>query len=197
MLNDNTVNLSDFNKGKHSALKVVFYEMYKPMWSLACKIVRMANKEIAEEIVLDAMQATFSRCHKFTSVENIIGYLFIAVRNRAINYNKSKEAAKNNHCYYDEEDTDIIIDNDDNFLLLELTFKEELIKQLYEYIESLPDTCKRIMWLLLEDKTPTEIALKLGIATQTVYAQKNIAIGKFKNLFNQNKQSKNERRSNH
>ena len=54
-----------------------------------------------------------------------------------------------------------------------LTIREELIRQLYRYIEELPKEAQKIMKLSLEGMSGNEIAEKLNISVYTVKSQKN------------------------
>ena len=54
-----------------------------------------------------------------------------------------------------------------------LTVQEELIRQIYVYIEDLPEERKKIILLSLKGHSGKEIAEILGISIHTVKTQKN------------------------
>ena len=54
-----------------------------------------------------------------------------------------------------------------------LTVREELIRQLYVYIEDLPEERKKILLMSIQGHSGNEIADLLGISINTVKTQKN------------------------
>ena len=61
---------------------------------------------------------------------------------------------------------------EDEDMIYALTVKEEIIRQLYYYIEELPSEQRRIILMRIEGYTWEEIAERLDISINTVKTQK-------------------------
>lgn len=62
---------------------------------------------------------------------------------------------------------------EDEDMIYALTVKEEIIRQLYHYIEELPAEQRRIILMRIEGYTWEEIAERLEISINTVKTQKS------------------------
>lgn len=120
----------------------------------------------SEDIVQDAFIKLWDRYSFFDHFYKIKAFLYIAVRNNAINVlNHAKVEDKNNMETGDTWDDNLesaIIDNETNRLL-------------YQAINALPMQTKNVIMLSMEDKTNQEIANNLGISINTVKTLKKRA----------------------
>ncbi|WP_442591047.1 RNA polymerase sigma-70 factor [Pedobacter sp. AW31-3R] len=124
------------------------------------------QKEAAEEIVADVFVNIWSSRKELLHVRNPQTYIFICVKNRALNYLKKAGSFA-------------IVHLDDS--LMELTAagnpqdeleKKELFFQLDQAIDSLPQQCKVVFQLVKEEGMKyKEVSEILNISHKTVQAQ--------------------------
>lgn len=143
----------------------VFFYALNPRLVKFC-LFYVHKSEIAEEIVSDIFVKCWSQKAELIHVNNIETYLFISVKNQALNYVKRFSTIH-------------LVSIDDNSLQLVDTYcpdkemeKRELMFKLDQAIESLPLQC-RIVFRLIKDegmkyKKVSEI---LGISQRTVQTQ--------------------------
>jgi RNA polymerase sigma-70 factor (ECF subfamily) len=133
--------------------------------SLVTFALRFVPTEVAEDIIHDLFLEIWNRpiSDKLPSRS----YLFMAVRNRCLNYVR-KEQVKDNYIESTELDNRILgldyYDSHDKFLI-----DKEEIKIIHRQIEQLPEKCRIIFKMAyFEDKKSAEIAEILGISVRTV-----------------------------
>jgi len=124
------------------------------------------KKEVAEEIVSDTFVKSWLQRGELTHVKNAETYLFIAVKNQALNYIKRFSSI---HMVAIDESTARLVDTYRPDREME---KRELIFKLDQAIESLPQQC-RIIFRLVKDEGMKykEVAEILGISPRTVHTQ--------------------------
>ena len=157
-----------FRQGGHAAFEAVFKALYKEFYCYCVSIVQDTAE--AEDICIMAFRKLFEKCNEFEAEENIRAFIFVLVRNRSIEYVRSK---KMHHLKYSEIsncdiDTSLVDKYKDDG-----NFKERVLFA----IERMPNECKKILKMLIFDSMkPVNVAKELGIAVSTVNNQKFIAI---------------------
>ncbi len=134
-----------------------------------------AAKDIAQEVIIKFWENR-AQYDKLESVEN---YLFIMVRNEALNYMRSLRREKKRH-----EKLERMEEADDS--LWNNIMEQEANFLLNRAIDILPPQAKRIVELSLLGKSIREIADELEIAYNTVKVLKNRAIHKLREHFKKN-----------
>lgn len=168
---------SHIKNGDVSAYKQLFEDYYKELYLFARKY--LADKEVAEEIVQDVFIALWENKINIYIATSLKSYLYTSVKNRSINYLKSKiynlnfvgieEAIK--------ESREIQADKQ-----LELTELNNVIK---EAVEMLPPRCKEMFHLSRNSEmTYQEIADALDVSKETVKSQISEALKKIKAYLN-------------
>lgn len=110
--------------------------------------------------------------NKFISKELIIRtYLYRSVRNKCFTYLRNLKIQQ----HHEREITNNWQEQEEPIVLNNL-IQEEVYRQLLASIDELPPQCKKICTLTLEGKKPSEIAVELGLAVDTVKKQKQIAL---------------------
>ena len=128
--------------------------------------VYVCKKEIAEEIVADVFVNFWNHRLKLLAVENLETYIFIAVKNRSLNYLR-KNAALATVRFEDSRHELIAYSNPEDEIE-----KKELFFQLDQAIETLPQQCKIIFQLVKEDGMKyKEVSEILNISPKTVQTQ--------------------------
>jgi RNA polymerase sigma-70 factor (family 1) len=143
-------------------------------------ILYVHNKEAAEEIVNDIMVKIWEKRDTIYSIENLETYLFVAVRNRSLNY-----LQKYSHLHVSIEPesglAEVINFNNPE---KELEWKEISFK-LNMAIEQMPDQQRTVFKLIKEEGFKyKQVAEILGISTRTVETQLFRAIKKLGALVN-------------
>ena len=94
-------------------------------------------------------------------------YLYRSTYNNALFYLRTQASRQNILRKMVAEEVEL---PDEQFAL---TVREELIRQLYVYIEDLPEERKKILLMSIQGHSGNEIADLLGISINTVKTQKN------------------------
>lgn len=134
-------------------------------------LVKYANRfipftEECEDLVQDIFIGLWINGNIFPDEISLKVFLYKTVRNKCYNiikHNKVKDKYAEN----------IIISLEDDSLFLEQVIEEEIVRQLYQAIEILPDRKKQIIKLSLKGLKNNEIAEELQIKVQTVKTLKS------------------------
>lgn len=156
--------------------RLAFEELYNSYFSrlfvFCLPIIR--SKELAEEIVNDVFIQLWEKRDSLMVVNNAEVYLYVAVKNRAIDYIRKASS-------YQMEDIDSIRSEDISFSLdpEQLMITEEMRKKISAAVDELPPRCKLIFKLVKEDGLKyKEVADILDLSIKTVEAQLAIAVKK-------------------
>ena len=143
----------------------LYSEYYK---ALAAFAYRMTGVDTAaEDIVQETMSALYEQRPAFTSLQQLRGFLFTTVRNRAVSY--CRHQAVQRHYAPDEEES-MTMDDD------EMAFREELYRVLFRLIDSMPRGQRDVIVMHMAGMTTREIAEELGVGIETVKTQKKRAM---------------------
>ena len=101
----------------------------------------------------------------FPDIKELPWYLYRSTYNNALFHLRTQASRQNILRKMVAEEVEL---PDEQFAL---TVRDELIRQLYGYIEDLPEERKKIMMMSLEGKSGDEIACDLNITIHTVNQQ--------------------------
>ena len=169
--------LSQIKKQDVGAYKYLFELYYKELYFFARKF--LGNKEVAEEIVQDVFIALLENKDVLNITKSIKSYLYTSVKNRSINYLKSKI---NNIDFVsiDEAAKESCVVSADK--LLELSELDDLI---IKAVSMLPPKCKEMFHMSRNSEmTYQEIADALDVSKETVKSQISEAIKRIKVYLN-------------
>ncbi len=158
-------------RGDESAFTQLYLHFGKKLILFGVSLVR--SKEIAEELVEDVFVRLWSNRQSITSIENITVYLYVAVKNKALN-KLSQKANELIAAPFDYLDTTL-----DEFAAdpYDLMITSEMMNRMHQVIETLPPRCKMIFKLIREDGLRyKEVAEILNISVNTIDAQMAIAV---------------------
>jgi RNA polymerase sigma-70 factor (ECF subfamily) len=133
------------------------------------------SREIAEELVEDVFVKLWANRQHIAEIENITVYLYVAVKNTALN-KLSQKAKELIAAPFDYLDTKL-----DEFAAnpYDLMITSEMMGRMREVIEMLPPRCKMIFKLIREDGLKyKEVSEILNISVNTIDAQMAIAVKK-------------------
>lgn len=162
--------LIEFSQGSPHAFQAIFDSFRMRIFYFVKKLID--DVPTAEEITSD----TFVKLHrlhdKFNTYNNIQAFLFITARNASLDFLKYRQRQR-------EHFTDLDPDEEvpEIPLFAETDVHAEVLRQIYDEIEKLPERSRDIFKLYyFEDLSLNEIADKLGISRQTVANQKHTAL---------------------
>jgi RNA polymerase sigma-70 factor, ECF subfamily len=164
------MNITKLDKGN---FEVIFREYYVPLCRYCIQFVR--RPEIAEEIVQEQFITLWEKKDVIDIHTSINSYLYKSVKNKSIDYLKSKYAKLK----FDELNELIIIrDNQNPHQIIEL---EETSKIIESAINQLPEKCYMVFSLSrFGGFSNKEISDELNISIKTVENQVTIALRKIK-----------------
>ncbi len=161
------------NQGDQKILKHLFNVYFRDLMFYSLKFVM--KDEIAEEIVQDVFIQIWKKKDDLQIVKSIEAYLYTSVKNRSINYLKSKYA----RIHF--ADLDTIKKTPLNYTTENDITTMEMKEAIHAAIHSLPSKCKIVFNLSRNaGLSNDEIAGKLNISKKTVQTQIGIAIKKIK-----------------
>ena len=160
-------------RGDETAFTQLYLHFGKKLIHFAVSLVR--SREIAEELVEDVFVKLWANRQNITAIENIRVYLYVAVKNKALN-KLSQKATELIAAPFDYLDTTL-----DEFAAspYDLMITSEMMERMHQVIETLPPRCKMIFKLIREDGLKyKEVAEILNISINTIDAQMAIAVRK-------------------
>ena len=145
--------------------------MYKPLCAFCMRMVFL--REVAEELVSDVFVGIWKNRNRIEA-SNVRAYLYVAVRNRAIDFLRPKRM---NFCTLESA----VHLPSESYTLHDILEHRELVMRMDARINLLPKRCKMIYELSRnEGMRYKEIALRLNISVKTVEAQLGKAIRELK-----------------
>ncbi len=159
--------------GDEAAFTQIYLHFGKRLILFGTSLVR--SREIAEELVEDVFVKLWSNRHLITRIDNLTVYVYVAVKNKALN-KLSQKASELIAAPFDYLDTSI-----DEFAAdpYELMITTEMMSRMQTVIEALPPRCKMIFKLIREDGLKyKEVAEILNISVNTIDVQMAIAVKK-------------------
>ena len=147
------------NKQACSTFEQIFKQHYRTLCFHAMSLVN--DLDASKDIVHDAFLSLWNHWNSVDFSRPILPYLLNLTRNRALNY---LEHQKIRHTHMQQHLAD-----DPTYTLSDDTAREELIEQIMERINHLPERCSQVMQLcFIECKKYKEIAEELNISVNTV-----------------------------
>lgn len=164
-------------KGDEDAFRRLFDIYYQKLFHVALFFLR--TKESAEEAVADVFFTLWKKKEYLPEIEDINSYLYISVKNQALQYiRRASHVDESEELYTIEFITDN--ENPESDLL-----NKEYTNLIQAAISSLPEKCREVFRLSLADKlTHKQIAQLLGISEKTVEAHKANAYKKIAQFVN-------------
>lgn len=155
-------------QGKEEAYRYLFNKYYDHLCKIANTFV--GDKYVAKSLVGDLFYHLWKERESFQISTSFEGYLYIAIRNRSLNYLKQAANKINginvSTLLEDGGDTEALLDE---FTGLTALFEEELDEKINSAIEALPKERKAVFRLSrFENLSYKEIAEKKGISINTV-----------------------------
>ena len=157
--------LRGVNQKDLKARETLYASYYAALCSYADGIVK--DSDTAQDIVQDTLIRIWNSDRTFPDIKELTWYLYRSTYNNALFHLRTQASRQNILRKMVAEEVEL---PDEQFAL---TVREELIRQLYVYIEDLPEERKKILLMSIQGHSGNEIADLLGISINTVKTQKN------------------------
>ena len=157
--------LRGVNQKDLKAWETLYASYYAALCSYADGIVK--DSDTAQDIVQDTLIRIWNSDRTFPDIKELTWYLYRSTYNNALFHLRTQASRQNILRKMVAEEVEL---PDEQFAL---TVREELIRQLYVYIEDLPEERKKILLMSIQGHSGNEIADLLGISINTVKTQKN------------------------
>ena len=154
--------LRGVNQKDLKAWETLYASYYAALCSYADGIVK--DSDTAQDIVQDTLIRIWNSDRTFPDIKELTWYLYRSTYNNALFHLRTQASRQNILRKMVAEEVEL---PDEQFAL---TVREELIRQLYVYIEDLPEERKKMS---IQGHSGNEIADLLGISINTVKTQKN------------------------
>jgi RNA polymerase sigma-70 factor (family 1) len=169
---DDTHLWADFLRGEPSAERQVFHRFFKPLCLYAERIT--GQLEAAEDIVAEAFTKAWARRRDFEAIDNGKAFLYTIVRNASLNFTAAARQHQQAHlqiAYLEGQEKEL-----EPALEREI-LRVELLQEIYEEMDNLPDRCGQVFKrIFIYGQSTEQIAAELGMSPQTVRTQKARAI---------------------
>lgn len=158
--------------------KSLFNKLYKSLCLFANTYLN--NIEISKDIVQEVFIKIWENKITFKSENNIKSYLYTSVKNKSLDYLKSKHHKSTEKLTTSQAETLKTLETE-SFFLREVVITETSTI-IENAIKTLPNKCAQIIRLSIKDLSNIEIAKELNVSINTVKTQKKIAYKKLKPL---------------
>lgn len=152
------------NEKQVDSWQEVFVYYYSGLCSYAERLIH--DPVVAEDLVQDVLLYVWNCKREFIQLEELTNYLYRATYNQAMMLLRH-EKCKFKHFARLMEEQEPGFDE----MYIE-TVREELLRQLYLYIDELPEEQRKVIRMSIEGLTMNEIAEKLDISVNTVKTHK-------------------------
>lgn len=163
--------LIQFQSGDRRAMDMIFQLYHPALIFFANRLLLNFDQASAQEVVLDVMLKTFELRETFKSYASVKAFMYISTKNRCLNVIEKEKVRLNRLNKYTQDLEEL---DDEN--ILSKMIHIEVLRELSQSIEFLPEQCRNIMQKLMDGKTPKEVSEELDISVSTVNSQKARAI---------------------
>ena len=157
--------LKGVNQKDLKAWEKLYASYYSTLCSYANGIVK--DPDASQDIVQDILIRIWKSDRIFPDMKDLTWYIYRSTYNNALFHLRTQNSHQHILRQMDPEEMEM---PEEQFAK---TVQEELIRQLYVYIEDLPEERKKILLLSIEGHSGNEIADMLGISINTVKTQKS------------------------
>jgi RNA polymerase sigma-70 factor (ECF subfamily) len=162
-----------FKKKDIAAFDLLFEKFYQPLCFFASRIVQ--DNFSAEDIVQDVFVKLWEKENIPDTLSSLRAYLYASVKNSCFNY-LDKNVVK---LKYEQHLSNHL---QDDSTILQTIIQAEVLRQIFDAVDTLPAQCRKIMRMTFEDGLKAqEIAKELGITVSTVNNQKMRGLSLLKN----------------
>ena len=166
--------ITQFNAGSTAAFEKIYNYYYRQLYFFARRLVNDTME--AEDIVAECFVKIWNKREDFRTLQNVKAFLFIATRNACFNALRAAQTQSATR-----KEISYLFSEEEYILQEEIT--AELMQLLYSDIETLPPKRRKIVKMILEGLTDSQIAERLNITSKTVRNQRANAIQLLREAF--------------
>ena len=148
-----------------------FDSYFRPLCSFGYQFI--ADAETIQDLVQSVFISLWDQRENFENEKAVKSFLYTSVKNKCLNHLKHLSIRQ-------KHEEQLIYELESGKSFSEQILEEDTFHLLYQEIENLPKSAKRIMLLALKGLKNKEIAETLDISENTVKTQKKIAYSKLK-----------------
>jgi len=157
-----------FKQGDKSAFDMLYNQLSDQLITY-CK--NFVGFEDARDITAETFYKLWKSQETWASINNIKSFLYVSAKNACLNLIKHQKLKEEKQ----QQLADLIANDQKAVLLSEI--ESELIGQILQEIENLPENCKAVFKMSYLDGYETaEIAEKLHLTTRTVFNLRSLAL---------------------
>ena len=173
--------VASFKLGDKRAFSKAYEEYFYQLSYFAGKLIN--NQPEAEEVASESLRKLMLLHRNFNTQEDIRAFLYVTTRNHCYDILRSRKWPHQHPASLEEES---IIDNEE--LVVNLIIKTEILEEIYQEIERLPDKRREVFKLYyLEGLKIEEIARRLGTNADVVRSTKSKAVAQLRILLGDKK----------
>lgn len=169
-MDSNQISIEQINRLDASSFRLFYKNYYRALVGYALQIV--GESEVAEDIVQDLFSIIWEKKKTFQSLVSFKIYLYNSVRNASLDYLRHKEV-ESGYLQKVADEYRLFPSSEDGE---EDFFGEEIYRQLFQTIDSLPERCREVFLMYMDGKKNEEIATALHVSLETVKTQKKRAM---------------------
>jgi RNA polymerase sigma-70 factor (family 1) len=169
LLNNEEAVMNSFREGNKDAFRVIYDQMVRPLTFFVENIIH--SQPDAEDIVANSFYKLYHARTGMRSFEHVKRWLYVIVRNEAIDYLRARTRARENQYDIAYLESGVVEHTETERV------KANVLQDVYKEIEKLPKQRRTILRLyFFEQKSTTEIAEQMDLSPQTVLNHKTKAI---------------------
>lgn len=164
-----SVDVQEILRGVNQKDLKAWEKLYTSYYAALCSYVNgiVKDADTAQDIIQETLIKIWNSNRQFPDIKDLTWYLYRAAYNNAMFHLRTQNSRQNILRKMEIPEVEM---PEEQFAL---TVQEELIRQLYVYIEDLPEERRKILMLSIQGHSGNEIAGMLGISINTVKTQKN------------------------
>ncbi len=168
--------ITQFNMGSTQAFSKIYNYYHRQLFFFARRLI--TDTQEAEDIVAECFIKVWNKRGDFQTLQNVKAFLFIATRNACFNFLKASQSQHSSH-----KELFYLSDGIDESAVFQQEITAELLQLLYSDIENLPPKRRKIVEMILQGLTDSQIAEQLNITAKTVRNQRANAIQLLREAF--------------
>ncbi|MCV9385073.1 RNA polymerase sigma-70 factor [Reichenbachiella ulvae] len=162
---------SQLAQGDKKAFQAIFDQHFHALCGFGYKYLR--DTQVIEDLVQDVFVSLWEARTNFEHHMAIKSFLYVSLRNKCLNELKHQVVREKNQ-------EALIYELESEQFFSARVIEEEVFGKLHLEIETLPDSCKQVMLLVLNGLKNREIAEKLSVSENTVKTQKKLGYSKLR-----------------
>lgn len=173
--------VEDFKQGDKRAFSKVYEEFFYQLSYFAGKLIN--NQPEAEEVASESLRKLMLLHQNFNTLADIRAFLYVTTRNHCYDILRSRKWPHQQPASLEDES---IIDKEE--LVLNLIIKTEILEEIYQEIENLPEKRREVFKLYyLEGLKIEEIASRMGTNADVIRSTKSKAVAQLRTVLGDKK----------